>query len=71
MHGKTECKCSLDSRTDCASSFDWQALPRLLWELGNTCPGVSQLALQLLLDAFRSAPPGGTLSCAMQVSALD
>jgi hypothetical protein len=44
-----------------------QALPRLIWEMGAARPGVSQLALQLLLDAARSAVPGSTLSMALQV----
>jgi hypothetical protein len=42
------------------------ALPRFLFELSSSSPAVTLAALQLLLGAARSAPPGGSLAAALQ-----
>lgn len=42
-----------------------QGLPRMLWELGHGAPATSRAALGLLLDAGRTAAPGGPLATAL------
>jgi hypothetical protein len=42
-----------------------QGVPRLLWELGHGAPATSQAALGLLLEAGRTAAPGGPLATAL------
>jgi len=42
-----------------------QGIPKLLWELGDSAPATSEAALRLLLDAGRTATPGGALAAAL------